>query len=170
MGMGTPTMAAMAIPTTTHTNAARDALAKAVSVDEIKNVLNKEATMRAYAEQAKDPELIELATELRKRAERRLGEMMATQPKATSGEHGGHAGTARCCVCNLGDCFSKSTRSGHVTPGTVSPEYSSLAPCLASLAQSSTERPVIASTYLLVSTGRSREPAMNSLARRGPAL
>jgi hypothetical protein len=31
----------------------------------------------------------EAATELRKRAERRLGEMMAAQPKATGGEHGG---------------------------------------------------------------------------------
>jgi hypothetical protein len=39
--------------------------------------------MRAYAHMARDSKLIAYATELRKRAERRLGEMMAAQPKAT---------------------------------------------------------------------------------------
>jgi hypothetical protein len=37
---------------------------------------------RAHGTRALDPELIEYATELRKRAERRLGEMMAAQPKS----------------------------------------------------------------------------------------
>jgi hypothetical protein len=49
----------------------------------------RKAAMRAYSPMARDSELIGLATELRMRAERRLGEMIAAQPKATGGEHGG---------------------------------------------------------------------------------
>ena len=44
-------------------------------------VMITEAT-DAHAKQAKDPELIALATEIRKRAERRLGELMAAERKA----------------------------------------------------------------------------------------
>jgi hypothetical protein len=66
--------------------AARAALAAARNVDEVKKVLNEAAAIAAYSKIAKDRTLEADAVEIRKRAERRLGEMMATQPKAKGGQ------------------------------------------------------------------------------------
>lgn len=65
-------------------DAACRALAEAKSIDEAKDLRDKAEAMRAYAKQAKNKQLEVDAAEIRIRAERRLGEMIAAQ-KATVG-------------------------------------------------------------------------------------
>jgi hypothetical protein len=55
------------------------AIAKAVSVDEVKSIRDKSEAMRAYAKQAMNLQLETDASEIRFRAERRLGKMIADQ-------------------------------------------------------------------------------------------
>lgn len=62
--------------------AARKALAEAHSVDEVKELHDEAAALEAYAKQAKDMQLIQWSTEIRMRAIRLLGQMMAAQREA----------------------------------------------------------------------------------------
>ncbi|TPN69767.1 hypothetical protein FJ980_32865, partial [Mesorhizobium sp. B1-1-5] len=64
-------------------DAAVRALAEAKSVDEVKDLRDKAEAMRAYARQAKNKDLEADAAEIRIRAERRLGELIAEMRDVT---------------------------------------------------------------------------------------
>lgn len=72
------------------------AVAACVTAPEAKNLYNKATAVKVYARQAKNKQLEADAFEIRKRAERRLGEIMAEQPKAQGArESGTNRGTTR---------------------------------------------------------------------------
>jgi hypothetical protein len=68
---------------------ARAALADARSVDEVKDIRDKAEAMRAHARMANDTQLEMDAAELRLRAERRLGIMLAEQKRTIGLNKGG---------------------------------------------------------------------------------
>ncbi|MES0071882.1 MT-A70 family methyltransferase [Mesorhizobium sp. M0058] len=75
-------------------DAACIALAEAKSVDEVKDWRDKAEAMRAYARQAKNKKLEVDAAEIRVRAERRLGELIAGQKTTIGLNPGGRPKTS----------------------------------------------------------------------------
>lgn len=69
-------------------DAAIRALAEATRIDEVKSVRDKSMGMRVYAEQAKDIRLLVKAVELRKRAERKAGQLLIEMKERGERESG----------------------------------------------------------------------------------
>jgi N6-adenosine-specific RNA methylase IME4 len=69
--------------------AARRALIDAKHIYEVKEVRNKAVAMEVYAFQAKDADLMQTATEIKRLATRRIGQMMAAMREAGELKHGG---------------------------------------------------------------------------------
>lgn len=65
---------------------AKSALAECAHIDECKEWINRMAAMASYARQAKDIAMEELAIRIRRRAERRLGELLAEIPVPKRGD------------------------------------------------------------------------------------
>ena len=76
-------------PALSHYDAACSALAAAVAVDEVQDIRAKAEAVRAYAKQAKNRQMEVDAAEIRIRAERRLGELMAAQKTTVGFSEGG---------------------------------------------------------------------------------
>jgi len=74
---------------------AKQALALLTSVDEVKDIHIKAKALQRYAFEAKDPTLIDHATEVRLRAERRAGELLRDMKDSGERETGGRPENSR---------------------------------------------------------------------------
>jgi len=72
-------------------DAAISALAACAKVDEVKDWVDMSAAYAAYARQAKDKEMRKMAIDIRMRAKRRLGELMAEHQVTAGKNKGGRA-------------------------------------------------------------------------------
>lgn len=74
--------------------AARAALSVAVKVDEVKDIRDKSQAMASYAKQARDTVLMQLAAEIKVRAERKAGQMLSEMEKSKGAATRSHDVTA----------------------------------------------------------------------------
>lgn len=81
------------------------AIEAARAVDEVKDIRDKALAIQAYAKQAKNLDAERHAAEIRVRAERKCGELLAEQPKAKGGEtyHASPTGSITLPVQTLSD-------------------------------------------------------------------
>jgi N6-adenosine-specific RNA methylase IME4 len=97
-------------------DAARRALAEAARVDEVKQIRDVAVAAQVYARQAQDVDLINNATDIRKRAERRAGELLAEmktrgeRQRVGDNQHGSNAAQLPPKLSDLGVTKTQSSR------------------------------------------------------------
>ena len=104
----------MKTPPLVRYDAARKALALAYRVDEVKAIRDKAMAAALYARQAKDSELIDIATEIRLRAEIKAGQILRQMAKSgerqKSGDSNQFAKSPAVTLQQLGISKSQSSR------------------------------------------------------------
>ena len=90
---------------------ARFALAECQRVDEVKDIRDKAEAMAAYARQAKDTELVQWATEIKVRAERKAGELLSQAAESGDRAPQGRVSPAEPKPTTLGDLGISSNQS-----------------------------------------------------------
>lgn len=94
----------MTTTTLAHYDVARAALEKASTFDEVAKINDRAMALAAYARQSKNVDMEAQCVEIRRRAERRIGEMLAEARKAGQFDKGGRpkkTGVSKTPVSNL---------------------------------------------------------------------
>lgn len=123
-------------------DSAKRALAECRSVDEVKDWADKAAAMQAYARMAKDKTLEVDAGEIRIRAERRLGEMLAAQKEAGGLNQGARLAGAKSGANDGSSAVVGNDRRPTLADVGISKDLSSRAQKLAALPEKEFEKEV----------------------------
>lgn len=140
------------------------AIAECHRVDEVKDLRDKAMALEMYAKQARNTDAERKACEVRLRAERRTGELLAELARATPGQAGKAGGHAKASTPNDADRqpspYSRALADTGISTQTAS-RYQALASVSAADFESALRDPVVKpSTAALIQKARDPQPRM----------